>query len=98
MRGKLLFAAGVGLGYVLGTRAGRQRYEQMKAAAEKVWNSPGIQKQVKTVEDFAAEKIGDIPGAVFDGVSKGINRVVARRRVEKQAEKTVEKIAEDGDA
>lgn len=98
MRGKLLFAAGVGLGYVLGTRAGRQRYEQMKAAALKVWNSPGIQKQVKTVEDFAAEKVGDIPGAVFDGVSKGVNRVIARRRARRAAETTVERIAEDGDA
>ena len=46
MRGKLLFVTGAAVGYVLGTRAGRKRYDQMKSAALKVWESPGVQKQV----------------------------------------------------
>lgn len=36
MKGKILFIAGLGVGYVLGTRAGRERYEQIKAAAARV--------------------------------------------------------------
>jgi hypothetical protein len=70
MRGKLIFITGVAVGYVLGTRAGRKRYEQMKSAALKVWESPGIQRQVGQLEDYAAEKIGDIPGALYVGIKK----------------------------
>ena len=40
MKGKILFVVGLGVGYVLGTRAGRERYEQIRSAAEKVWTSP----------------------------------------------------------
>ena len=79
MRGKILFVAGAAVGYVLGARAGRKRYLQIKSAANKVWESPGIQKQVDTVEDFVAAKIGDIPGAVFDGARKLVVLVASRR-------------------
>ncbi len=80
MRGKLLFVAGGVLGYVLGARAGRKRYEQIKRAAGKVWQSPGVQKQVHAAEDFVAAKIGDVPTAMYDGASKLISQAAARRR------------------
>jgi oxygen-dependent protoporphyrinogen oxidase len=76
MKGKLLFATGLAVGYVLGARAGRKRYEQIAAAANKVWQTPGIQKQVHAAQDFAAEKIGDIPGAVFDGARKAATSAI----------------------
>lgn len=57
MRGKLLFAVGLATGYVLGTRAGRKRYEQIKSGAEKVWNLPPVQAGVHGVQDFANERI-----------------------------------------
>ena len=80
MRGKLLFVTGAAVGYVLGTRAGRKRYDQMKSAAIKVWESPGVQKQVNAVEDFVAEKIGEVPEAVFITVKKAVVRANDRRR------------------
>jgi hypothetical protein len=70
MKGKLLFVTGLAAGYVLGAHAGRKRYEQIAAAANKVWQTPGVQKQVHAAQDFAADRIGDIPGAVFDGARK----------------------------
>ncbi len=70
MRGKLLFITGAAVGYVLGARAGRKRYEQIKSTASKVWESPGIQRQVNSAQDYAAEKIGEIPGALFSGAKK----------------------------
>jgi hypothetical protein len=78
MRGKLLFVAGAGVGYVLGARAGRKRYEQIKAAAAKIWETPGIQKQVNAVEDYAAAKFGELPGALFEGTRKVVTQVVTR--------------------
>ncbi|MFF1571549.1 hypothetical protein ACFVWR_02295 [Leifsonia sp. NPDC058292] len=80
MRGKLLFVAGAAVGYVLGARAGRKRYEQIKSAATKVWESPGIQKQVDSVEDFVAAKVGDVPGALYEGVKKLIVQASNRRQ------------------
>ena len=44
--GKLTFIAGLAAGYVLGARAGRQRYEQIRRTSGKVWNSGPVQKQV----------------------------------------------------
>ena len=60
MRGKILFVFGLAVGYVLGTRAGRERYEQIKAGAEKVWLDPRVQEQVHTVEEFVKDKAPDL--------------------------------------
>jgi cell division septation protein DedD len=79
MRGKILFVAGAAVGYVLGARAGRKRYEQIKSAATKVWESPGIQKQVDSIEDFVAAKVGDVPGALYEGAKKLIVQSSNRR-------------------
>jgi oxygen-dependent protoporphyrinogen oxidase len=84
MRGKLLFVTGAAVGYVLGTRAGRKRYEQMRSAALKVWESPGVQKQVNAVEDFVAEKIGEVPESVYITVKKAVVRANDRRREARQ--------------
>src|SRR6478752_8454183 len=80
MRGKLLFVAGAAAGYVLGARAGRRRYEQIKAGAAKVWESPGVQKQVTAVEDFVAAKVGELPEAALGTAKKLVSRANQRRR------------------
>jgi hypothetical protein len=55
MRGKLLFVAGLAVGYVLGTRAGRQRYEQIKLAAKNVWESEPVQWAAGQAQDAVAD-------------------------------------------
>ena len=40
---KLTALVAGGLGYVLGARAGRQRYEQIRGMAQKVKNNPKVQ-------------------------------------------------------
>ena len=42
MRGKAALVVGLVAGYVLGARAGRDRYEQIKTQAGKVWDQPFI--------------------------------------------------------
>lgn len=70
MKGKVLFVAGLATGYVLGTRAGRKRYEQIKSGWEKVWNTEPVQKQVAMVEGFAKARISEVPKALFTGAKK----------------------------
>lgn len=70
MRGKILFVVGLAMGYVLGTRAGRERYEQIKAGAEKVWLDPRVQEQVHTVEEFVKDKAPDLAEKATTAVKK----------------------------
>ncbi|MBX6749450.1 MAG: hypothetical protein IRY85_07195 [Micromonosporaceae bacterium] len=50
MRGKLMFAAGVGIGYVLGTRAGRERFDQIAGKAKQFWQSDTVQEAAGAVQ------------------------------------------------
>jgi hypothetical protein len=43
MTGKLALAAGFAAGYVLGSKAGRERYEQIVGASQRVWGNPTVQ-------------------------------------------------------
>jgi hypothetical protein len=78
MKGKILFLAGLGVGYVLGTRAGRERYEEIKAAAKNLWNAPVVQKQVDNVQDFVKDKAPDVVEFVADGAKKVAAQVSGR--------------------
>jgi hypothetical protein len=56
MRGKILLVVGLGVGYVLGARAGRGRYDEIVAKVQGFWNDPRVQKQVSNAGDFVKEK------------------------------------------
>ena len=43
---KAAFVVGAAIGYVLGARAGRKRYEQIKGQASRLWNSDPVQHRV----------------------------------------------------
>jgi hypothetical protein len=44
MRGKLGIAVGLAAGYVLGTRAGRERYQQLTASAKRLADDPSVKR------------------------------------------------------
>jgi len=81
MRGKILLVLGLGIGYVLGTRDGRARYNQMKTAALKVWNDPRMQEQVNAATEFVKENAPEVASAVSENVKKIAERVEAVRSV-----------------
>lgn len=80
MKGKLLFVAGAAVGYVLGTRAGRKRYEQIKGAAESVWNTPVVQQGVGQVKEFALARVGTVSDAFFDNAKKLVNAATTQAK------------------
>jgi len=51
MKGRTGFIIGVGVGYVLGAKAGRDRYEQLKTASAKF----AEQEQIQTALEVTAE-------------------------------------------
>jgi hypothetical protein len=53
---KLTLLTAAAAGYVLGARAGRERYEQIADAARKVAGNPQVQAAKQQAQDVAAEK------------------------------------------
>ncbi|MGK9147965.1 hypothetical protein KXS11_10100 [Plantibacter flavus] len=78
MKGKVLFVVGGLTGYVLGTRAGRERYEQIKTQWLKLWNAKPVRVQRTKVEDFAKARVSEVPAALWSGVT-GIAKVVSQQ-------------------
>jgi hypothetical protein len=79
MRGKLLFITGGLVGYVLGARAGRKRYDQIAAAANDFWNAKPVQRRVTEVRDFALDAVGDAPVALFKAAQKTVKSMQAKK-------------------
>lgn len=79
MRGKILIVVGLAAGYVLGAKAGRGRYEDIKRVANRLWGDPRVQRQVKNVEgramDFAKEKAPEVVEFLSDGAKKVVSKV-----------------------
>ena len=53
---KLSFLAGLGVGYVLGAKAGQKRYNQIRTQADRVWSSGPVQSRVDTVKQTVKEQ------------------------------------------
>lgn len=66
---KVILLAGVGLGYLLGSRAGRQSYESIKAQAQKLWNDPKVQERVSEGTEWAKEKAPILQEKVSEGAA-----------------------------
>lgn len=73
--GKLSFLAGIGVGYVLGARAGKQRYEQIKAKANQAWGSPQVQETVSTVSEQVKAKAPAVASAAGDAAKSAASKV-----------------------
>ena len=87
MRGKILLVVGLGVGYVLGTRAGREKYDELVARVQKVWNDPRVQKQATHVGEFVKDKAPDVADFVVNNVKKATTRSPAAKPAAKAAPK-----------
>ena len=84
MKYRAVFLAGAAAGYVLGTRAGQERYEQIKRLSRRVAENPTVQEaagvlraQAGELAETARQKVGDkvqtVSGKVQEKVP-GIHR------------------------
>ena len=53
---KIVTLAAAAAGYVLGTRAGRERYEQIAGQAQRIWQDPRVRRAASNAKQTAAEK------------------------------------------
>ena len=54
MKTKIAFVVGLAIGYIFGTRAGRERYEQIRRAANTVWDSTLVKRGRDQVGEYAS--------------------------------------------
>jgi hypothetical protein len=69
-----LLVAG-GIGYVLGARAGRERYDQLDAAFTKFKNNPRVQEKTEQAVDFAKEKAPVVKDKLTDAAGAATDKV-----------------------
>jgi hypothetical protein len=70
MRGKLGIAVGLAAGYVLGTRAGRERYQQLTASAKRLADDPSV----KRLQEELNGLFGSTRQRVVDSTSTTVQR------------------------
>jgi hypothetical protein len=75
---KLLILAAAAGGYVLGTKAGRERYEQIKRHSSKLWNSEPVQYGVHEAEDVAKQAASVAGSRVADVATTATSKVAAK--------------------
>jgi hypothetical protein len=64
---------GVAIGYVLGSRAGRERYEQIKTGASKVAHNPTVQDAVGRAQDAVTHQAAAVATAAKDAVQDKVS-------------------------
>jgi sRNA-binding protein len=52
----LIVAVGLGIGYILGARAGRERYDQIVDAANGIWEDPRVVKARREAAHYARQQ------------------------------------------
>ncbi|MCP3424334.1 YtxH domain-containing protein [Nocardioides pinisoli] len=66
---KLMLLVAGGVGYVLGARAGRERYDQIKKAATRVKEDPRVQEKAHQAADLAKDKAPVVKDKVTSAAS-----------------------------
>ena len=72
---KLLILVAGGIGYVLGTKAGRERYEQMRSTFNKVKDDPRVQEKTQQATDLAKQKAPIVKDKLSEAADKGSSKV-----------------------
>jgi len=95
MRYRFVFVAGLGVGFILGARAGRERYEQIRTMARKVADNPAVQQAAGALQaqatgyaKSAGGRLADRAGAARDKVGGAIHDRVPGMRVREANGKT----------
>ena len=78
MKKLVLLAAGA-IGYVLGSRAGRERYEQIRKVALRVKDDPRVQEKAAQATDFAKENAPVVKDKVVAAAGTAADKVGSHR-------------------
>lgn len=92
MKGKILLVTGLAAGYVLGSRAGRERYEQIKTAWLKLYETEPVQKQVRNAQGFAKARVSAVPSTLFSGAKTIVKIARSNRSAGQKLDATIDEV------
>ena len=75
MRFKSGFLVGLGAGYVLGTKAGQERYQQIVDATSKLRENPGVQRltgEVNRTVSVGKDRVAETAAAKADEAKEAV--------------------------
>ncbi len=72
MKTKAAFLIGAGVGYVFGTAAGRQKFEQIKGQANTLWHNESVQHTVSDLQEKATDLAKNQGGALAEKVTSTV--------------------------
>ncbi|MER7664779.1 MULTISPECIES: YtxH domain-containing protein [unclassified Streptomyces] len=79
MRYKVTFVVGLAVGFVIGTRAGRERYEQLKKSMRQLSQNPAVRNAAESAAHNGREVAGKAFHAVSDKVGDRMPDSVSER-------------------
>ena len=91
---KLMSLTAFGLGYMLGSRAGRERYDQLMNGFLRVREDPRVQEQAQHVADVAKEQAPAVVDKVTGVASAAVQKVRPSSDTQDQEERG--EVAEEG--
>jgi hypothetical protein len=74
----LIFAAGVAVGFVIGSRAGRGAYENLRRRWQGFNESDPVQQVKGEVKDFASHAASQVGDKVSEAVSKATDKASSK--------------------
>jgi hypothetical protein len=95
MGSKTGFVIGLGAGYVLGAKAGRQRYDDIVRWWHQFTGSPSVQRAAEKTKDVASESAKRGLTVVQQGVEKAGSAVKSRLHKDDSATDTIVDLIEE---
>ena len=77
MKGKALFAVGVAVGYVWGSKSWPEVYKRLRGGTEKVLKNPEVQDNVHHAAEAVQESVPDILDNLYEAGKKLLEKVEA---------------------
>jgi hypothetical protein len=75
IRTVLATAAGIGVGYVLGARAGRAKFDELKAQAQRIVTDPDVRQKVADLPNQVRENLPKAQSVVTDAIKTATEKV-----------------------
>ncbi|MGW6174264.1 hypothetical protein ACWF5H_12280 [Arthrobacter sp. NPDC055138] len=78
MKGKLMFGAGLALGFVLGSKSGRSAYDSLKTKSQELWHNPTVQDKVHEATDVVKDKAPEVAEQLTEAAKKAGSAAAAK--------------------
>jgi hypothetical protein len=78
VKGKLVFGAGLALGFVLGSKSGRSAYESLKTKSRELWHNPTVQDKVHEATGAVKDKAPGVAEHLTEAAKKASSAAASK--------------------